>query len=658
MRISKYIKVDKDILLEYIYDDNNLIGEPYKLLVDIQKDEWTYLSGDSSVTKNTQPNQLFQLDSVTNKYGIVNTSQYNFLQVKDYAGGFPIKYDTIKLHMPTNYTFGEHIGCHIEVFTYDYDNKKKYYLSKFFFEFTDPNTTNLLDYSTPPLYFQEKLWGKNISINIPATNAISNQRENGKPKANSVNANLTNSYGLSLTAPIFIDFQFINTTQTINSVKTYTLGSKVSVSTPQTPEFERLGVGIVESTQGDFFEINGLYNNSVGEFKQFIDNSYTLGNRYYAEYVITMFEQNIKGKTFNFIQYDNFNEKFEFRPVIKFSTTTAIIDVEMRLIDQVDGTQILRRASYGMLQDEVSKYSINLTKINLEGASKPKIYSFKNSVGDLSDLQKRLRGAGNNNGFGNNVDAGSGNGNVIVEQIKVPYPVMVDKFNIVAKSDSVKIKKDTWYGNGKLQITIYPFDNVVLFKLASQVEDNKVTPMNLINNGEVKLVIKNTQVSVETGLYFETGAIDLEHGVIIFKISKNKISDIRRIFESNINVFYITTTSNDVTTLIYSGTYLLYDSATNVANLNTIALQDGFVAEASIIDDPTKNKETAIITRKITLTPGTPIKSNLGAQINTPGTINSSLSNLGATIAKNVGSVTVDSSGNVKLGNIKLGTNK
>jgi hypothetical protein len=651
MRISKFIKVDRDILLEYIYDDNNLIGEPYKLLVDIQKDEWTYLSGDSSATKNTRVNQIFQIDSVTNKYGLADTTQYNFLQIKDYAGGFPVKYDTIKLHLPTNYTFGEHIGCHIEVYTYDYDNKKKYYLSKFFYDFTDPNTMNLLDFSTPPLYFQEKLWGKNISINIPSANAISNQREDGRPKVNSINANLTNSYGLSLTAPIFIDFQFINVTQTVNNVKTYILGSKVSVSTPQTPEFERLGVKIEESTQGDFFEIYGTYNDSIGEFKQFIDNSYTLGNRYYAEYVVTMFEQNIKGKTFNFIQYTNFNEKIEFRPIIKFSTTTAIIDVEMRLTDQVDGSVILRRASYGMLQDEVAKYSINLTKINLADANKPKIYSFKNSVGDLSDLQNRL--SGRSKQYGNNVDTGASS--ITVEQVRVPYPVMVDKFNIVAKSDSVKIKNDTWFGLGKLQIMIYPFDNVILFKLASQVDASAVIPMNLINNGDITLVIKNPQISVETPLYFDTGEVDLENGVIIFKVSKNKISDVRRIFESGINVFYITTSANNITTSIYTGTYLLYDSPTNVASLNTIALQ-GLAAEPAIIDDPTKNKETAIITRKVTLTPGSPVKPNLGAQVANGG-LNSTLSNLGNTIAKNIDQVTVDSEGNVKMGNITLGNN-
>ncbi len=610
MRISKFIKVDRDILLEYIYDDNNLIGETYKLLVDIQKNELTFLSGDTSVTKNTKTNQLFQLDSVTNKYGLVNTDNYNFLQLKDFAGGFPTKYDTVKLHFPTNYTFGEHIGFHIEIFTYDFENKKTYYLSKFFFDFTDAGTSTLLDFSTPPLFFQEKLWGKNLSINVPSANAISNQRENNRPKVNSINANLTNSFGLSLSAPIFIDFQFINTTQTINQVKTYLLGPKVSISTPQTPEFERLGVKIEESTQGDFFEIYGMYNDSVGEFKQFIDNSFILGNRYYAEYVVTMFEQNIKGKTFHFIQYENFNEKIEFRPIIKFSTTTAIIDVELRLIDQVDGSQILRRASYGMLQDEVAKYSLSLTKINLEDANKPKIYSFKNAVGDLADLQSRLRGEQNKKKLGFGGDSNSGSANIVLEQIKVPFPVMVDKFNVVGKSDSVKVKKETWYGIGKLQILIYPFDNVILFKLASQIENNQITPMDLINNGDVKLVIKNTQISVESNLYLETNQVDLEKGVIVFKLTKSKINDVRRIYESGINVFYIIATANNTTTVIYTGTFLLYDSASNVSALNTIAIQDAVTPNTtpSIIDDPAKNKETAIITRKVTLAPSSPIK--------------------------------------------------
>ena len=53
---------------------------------------------------------------------------------------------------------------------------------------------------------------------------------------------------------------------------------------PQTPEFEKLGVKIEESTQGDFFLIYGTYNGNIAEYENFIDESYYAGNRYYAEF--------------------------------------------------------------------------------------------------------------------------------------------------------------------------------------------------------------------------------------------------------------------------------------------------------------------------------------------------------------------------------------
>ena len=123
-----------------------------------------------------------------------------------------------------------------------------------------------------------------------------------------------------------------------------------------------------DSTQ-NFFEIYGVYNDTIAGFSQFIDESFNIGHRYYVQYNITMYEQNIRGKTTTVTVHEGFNETIEYRPIIKYSTTTAIIDVEMRLIDAVDDSYIIRRASYGMLQDEVSKYSLNLTKINLSNAS-------------------------------------------------------------------------------------------------------------------------------------------------------------------------------------------------------------------------------------------------------------------------------------------------
>jgi hypothetical protein len=56
-KISKFVKLDKDVLLEYIYDDGNLISESYDILVDSRDRRQSYIAGSSSITGNTVGNQ-------------------------------------------------------------------------------------------------------------------------------------------------------------------------------------------------------------------------------------------------------------------------------------------------------------------------------------------------------------------------------------------------------------------------------------------------------------------------------------------------------------------------------------------------------------------------------------------------------------------------
>ena len=106
MNVSKYSKVDQNILLEYIYDDSNLISEPYNIIVNIKDGVNSFISASSSATNNIESNQLFLIDPVSNNYGIMNTSYYSFLQQQNYSASTPIQYDTLKIHLPINYTFG------------------------------------------------------------------------------------------------------------------------------------------------------------------------------------------------------------------------------------------------------------------------------------------------------------------------------------------------------------------------------------------------------------------------------------------------------------------------------------------------------------------------------------------------------------------------
>lgn len=590
MRTSKYLKVDKDILIEYIYDDNNLIGEDYSILVNIQNNEKSFVSGNNSGINNKKSQQLFLLDPVTNKYGLINTALYNFLQLQDYAGGVPIRYDIIRIHFPINYVFDDKLGFYLKAYTFDYYNRKTYNLSNFYYDKSDPTTIGTLNFTAPPFLFQEKLWGKYIDINVPAVYSTALQRENNAAKNNSLNYNLAGVDGLSISTPIFIDFSFIKAQQVINSVKTYSLDSPTTITIPQVPEFENLAVKIEESSNGDYFEIYGIFNGNIAEFKKFMDNAYLAGNNYYAEFDVTIYEENIKGKTVKFVLYDNFNEKIEFRPIIKFSTTTAVIDVLMRLIDKVDNSQIIRRASFGILQDQIAKYGRNLTKINISKANKPKIYGLKNTISDENGLASRL-------------NAGS---KVQLQKVEIPFPVLIDKFNLVAKSDSVRVKKDTYFGIGKLQLTIYPFDNVILINIASKVDDVSIVPFDLTSASEIKMVFKNSAISVEAKLYSATGRIDLKRGVVVFRINQNQIGDIRKIHDSGVNAFYITTSANNSTTVIYSGTYRMYDDKDNLADLTAQTNKDLNTPDGNgsggikVISsgEGSKPEETAIITRK------------------------------------------------------------
>ena len=219
-KVSKFLKVDKNVLIEYIYDDSNVLSESYDILVNSKNQLNSYMATDASATGNTVGNQLFKLDNVSNRFGKIDTSFYSFLQIKNYGISSPTKHDSVRVHLPINWTFGEYLGFYMRVFAYDIENQRTYDLSNFYFDMTDISQQYLMNFTSPPLLFQEKLWGKNITIQIPALGAVSNQRVDNRPKENSLNAILSDGNGFNTTTPIFIDFHFINSVQTINGVTT------------------------------------------------------------------------------------------------------------------------------------------------------------------------------------------------------------------------------------------------------------------------------------------------------------------------------------------------------------------------------------------------------------------------------------------------------
>jgi hypothetical protein len=420
MKHSRFISIDTNILLEYIYDDSNLIGEPYNILVNNKTNTRSFVSTDilrppirGYVQTNNDPyNQLFQVSP--SSYAKLPTlgnntisDDFPFIQLKNFSTSIPIRYDKIRIHLPVSYTFGDNKGFYLRVYTLDATENKIVELSNYYFDISDIEQNYKLEFSSQTLYLLENQWGKYVEVQIPSVTKVSDQltsfsstNQLGVPRANSINFNLTDGVGLSRNSPIFIDFKDIESVTVTNNQRYFNTSTRKTVVIPQTPEFENLGVRIEESTQGDFFQIYATYNGTAPEFVDYLDGLLSQGFKYMVKYVVDLFEENVKTKSYTFTVQDDFAEEIEFRPIFKYTTTTAIIDVTLRLININDDSVIERKASYGLLQGggqmmgsqingkittgnksggggDISKYSASLSKINLKTAKKPEVINYK-----------------------------------------------------------------------------------------------------------------------------------------------------------------------------------------------------------------------------------------------------------------------------------------
>lgn len=578
MKQSVYKKVHRDVLLEFIYDTNNNITEPFQVLKNNKDQVNSYIGG--NLTSNSFDNQLFPVDIVRNKWAKISTNIYTFLQVNNYNSQGPIQHDIIKLHFPSNYNFAEYQGILLKVYTYDYDKKKLVSLSNFFYDKNDTSQSNLIDSITPPLLYEDRLWDKEIYLDIPSVNFVSLQRTSGLPTSGSINDVLTNGVGLSFTSPIFIDFHFITSISIVGSLKSYLVTTPFTIQVSQTPELQEIQLFAQESLNGDYFEFYPTYNGSFEDFQTWIDQSWTLNRMYLTEYLVTLFEQNVKGKTTRYIIEDDFSEMVEYRPIIKYSTTQASIDVEMRLIDKVDGMLVTRKAVYGLKPDQISKYSLNIKKINIQDAQKPKIY-VKKKV-ELAEIDSLTRG----------------NSQEVIIDVNTPSLININNICCYSENDFNPKVEDTlsnYHPIGQMKLLITPFDNILKFSLAIKNTTN-LEFLDLTDCQDLKINFKSDKLNLEWGLYTSEKS-NLKNGGCIFRVPQSAFSDLKNMWSEKNNLFYITTNNKGTRTVIYSGLFLPSDSKEATDIFDTTNTQETVIG-SSIIDDPANRIQTAIVTRR------------------------------------------------------------
>lgn len=551
MRTSKFLNLNENVLLEWIYDDDNLLIEDYKIVVNTLSEQHNFINANAtntivSSTNNIQSKNLIEVNEENNRWGYMDENAYPFLQVSSFAGNVPQRYDIARVHFPVSYTFDDKLGFMLSVSVLDSSGKKRYLLSDFFFDNSD--TSMSLDLTAPPFLYRDVLWGKYKDILVPSASVLSKQLTQGSsgatslvPTPGSINANLAGSgnFGVGATSPIFIEYYFLLKKDIMFGQTTFLVQNPFTTSLPQTPEFEDLSVSIKDSDKGDFFEIVGTYSGTASGFQTFIDQQKSIGNTFYVTYTVTTIEKNIITNTVSYFVEDDFDSSIWYRPIISFSTTTAAIDVNMKLVNANDGNFIERNTSYTMLQDAVAKYSRNLTKINVDNAYRAVIY---NADSDQINVKQ----------FGTNETQ--------FEKVEVPFPVMFDRFSIIARNNSEEIQGETYYGIGQLQILLYPFDNIIKIVIAKSSQDDQVIPYSIPDGSRVTMSFKSNTDTVDADLYYDSAEVNLEEGQLIFRITQSQVTTITEFIKNGYDQFYIVfQPGTGINTIVYAGRYLVYN---------------------------------------------------------------------------------------------------
>jgi len=544
---SKFISMNQNLLLEFIYNSNNITQEDYHVVNNLNIERRGYASKNGL---NSLSNTVFPIDPIIKKYARVDSSKYNFLKIENYSTQY-LEYNKIRLHLPTTYSFtdNDYIGLYVRFYAYDYTNNKTVDLASYLYDDTQINADKNIKLNTEFLY-NEQQWGKYITFNIPSVAAVSRQRTStvntNLPISNSVNTNLA-LIGLSQDSPIFVDFSWVISRQDILGTEYFFFSDITTKSVANSPEYQTLGVTIEESDNGDYFEIYGTYNNTNELLDDFVDEMTAKGRQIRIEYNVSLFEENLLIDQNTFLVTENFAKKIKYRPILTFTNTTAAIDVEMNVIDLFDSSNTIRIASIG-LTNNIFKYGKTLNRINIDNAYNPKIYN-----------QKVL----------NNASTGSENQTSNINLTKVNFPVIVDRIKILTSNSPSNTTE--YKSMGLSEIIINPFGAILKFDIASEITDNNsIVPYDLIKiteNSTVTLSFKTETEFLEKNIWQQTDQNDFKNGTILFKIDEQDLSQLKTISKDNKN-FYLTIKGNKtgIRTLLYSGKFVFFEDISFIEN--------------------------------------------------------------------------------------------
>ena len=454
-----------------------------------------------------------------------------------------IKYDSIRLHLRSGYSFS---ARGYEGFLFQVGAKRTSGVTNYLTQLVYLNTSNY-EYANPkPFILGETLYSKFIDLKIPTLIDQNSEFEDlfyGDGTSGSSDLDSSSNYNIT--------FKLIDRLETINGYDYFITGEENRFTVSREDEFQDFTVVIEDANDGDYFKIYGEKDNSIGAFEAYLLNQITAT----SDDIVVLFDVDIfesigttEVKTFQttYTQYEDFNTPIVFRPVIINSNVASSfsIDVTMRIWNQTDNTQIVKRASLSV--NQAAKYGKKLNALKIDSPNQltevynvlPQLASNKIISSIFTDnLPRSVK----------YVPAFVERHNVIASSAKIQFDSSNE--NIMTQSIT-EVDTSSFKSEGELVINIPPFTSYYKFVIAKKKGDD-VEFVSFENAEQVVMTFGDGKQKLKFN-HVSNKDINMGEGEVLFKISEANANTIRGMKNST---FYISVNNGIDDTMILSGKF-------------------------------------------------------------------------------------------------------
>jgi hypothetical protein len=398
--ISKYLQLNDFLLLEYEFNKDGVETNLYSAhLAETTLGYRYFYESDSALGFS---NNILPLNSMP-----INPERTNwYFDASNYNTTYPLYWnstaviatphyvcDTLKVHIISGYNFDDIAGFLLQVRALD---TSSYLVDLANFTYAkQPQTIGsaagkVVKFSPNVLYLGNRFYDKYVEFKVPSIQSL----------GGALSENIENALKIATASDVYLTYS------TIDSItdNQYIVNEIVNIQLPVTSVADNFNCFIAESQNGDFIEyyatwaglIIGNYindiesgriqlytsNNPNDNYEQFTDTYGIDARKWILIHEISVYEQlagiggtSLLTQKFSYTQDANFSSPNYFRPILQNADidTSYTIQYTSRLLNRMDGTQIIRKASFA--STDPKKYGFYFTRLNVDNLIPYKVFN-------------------------------------------------------------------------------------------------------------------------------------------------------------------------------------------------------------------------------------------------------------------------------------------